>query len=131
MSELERLERFISQNPALQDVPILIVEGKPMSPREALENLKAGVLTEEISAAVKATLGSPQLTEEELWLLTEDYYRRMMQIPRELWPKIIWIGGEMNYEEAYRQVKQRTPKGREIAESYGTFLAEIKRRFHA
>lgn len=131
MSERERLERFISQNSALQDVPIFVVEGKPMSPREALENLKAGVLTEEISAAVKATLGSPQLTEEELWLLTEDYYRRMMQIPRELWPKIIWIGGEMNYEEAYCQVKQRTPKGREIMESYRTFLAEAKRRFHA
>lgn len=130
MPEIERLQRFITQNPALQDVPFLMVKGKPMSPREALENLQAGILTEEISAAIQRTLGSPQITLEELWVLAEEHYRRMMQVPKP-WPKIIWIGGEMNYEEAYQQVKQRTARGREIAESYRDLLAEMKRRLHA
>lgn len=128
MSEIEKLERFITENPALSDVPFIVVKGRPMSPKEALENLKAGVLTDEISAAIQAKLHSPELTVEELWILTEEYYRRMMEIPRELWPKIIWIGGEMNYEEAYREVKGRTPRGLEIMESHRTLLMEMERR---
>jgi hypothetical protein len=128
--EIQRLERFIRENPALADVPFIVVKGKPMSPKEALESLHAGILTEEISVAVQATLGSPEMTLEELWMLTEEYYRRMMEIPRELWPKIIWIGGEMNYEEAYREVKDRTPRGREIVEGYRALLAEMRRRLH-
>lgn len=128
---IRRLEEFIQKSPALKDVPFIVVEGKPISPEEALKNLKAGVLTEEISAAVQATLGSPEITLETLWILSEEYYRRLMEIPRELWPKIIWIGGEMmNYEEAYREIKGRTVKGRRIAESYRSLLEEMKRRLH-
>lgn len=125
MSEVERIRRFIRENSALADVPFILVEGIPMSPREALEHLERGEMVAEITRAV-ATLGS-SLTEEQLWLLTEEYYRRLLLKPPPR-PVIVWIGGKLTFEQALEEVRLRTPKGQELMKSYDGFLKELTRR---
>lgn len=125
MAEAEKIRRFIRENPALADMPFIVVEGIPMSPREALERLERGEMVAEITRAV-ATLGS-SLTEEQLWLLTEEYYRRLLLKPPPR-PVIVWIGGKLTFEQALEEVRLRTPKGQELMKSYDGFLKELTRR---
>lgn len=112
-------------NPGLAEVPFVIVEGVPLSPREALEYLERKEKAVEISRVV-ATLAL-NLREEQLQLLCEEHYRRLASLPPPR-PVIVWIGGKLTFEQALEEVRRRTPRGKVFVGAYGGLLAELSRR---
>jgi hypothetical protein len=122
--EIQKLERFIRENTALADTPFIVIFGKAVTPREALQNLKVGKLKEEIRVAV---LRLRPLSLDDLLILVEEHYRRLLSKPPP-YPKIMWLGGELTYEQALEEIRKRTPRGKELARSYQSLLNEIGRR---
>jgi hypothetical protein len=64
--KISRLRRFLSENPALAGIPIMVVGGRVISLREAVDMLERGVMTQEIIAKLQS-LGLDD--EEEMWTL--------------------------------------------------------------
>lgn len=126
MTEIDRLKKFIRENPALADTPFIIVFGRVMSPKEALQSLRAGKLKEEIRVA---TLRLRSLGLDDLFILVEEHYRRLLSKPPP-YPKIIWIGGRLTYEEALEEIRKKTPRSKELARSYQSLLNEMWRRLY-
>lgn len=115
---MKLLSTFKAKYPALAKVPFIVIEGKPFSPAELIEK----------PAVTLNMLDIRWLTEESIWILTEEHYRRLIatSIRR---PLIISINGvTMTYEEALEHVEKKTDKGKEIVESYKDLLREVYRR---
>jgi hypothetical protein len=120
--KIRRLESFIQTNPALANVPALIVAGKPTTLREALADLRAGRNVEEIMAGL-ATLGL-----DLPWELCQEFYRRLAAARPEL--KIVTLGfiPPMSPAEALSHVEARDDVGRMLVESYASLLSFIRAR---
>lgn len=122
--QIQKLNRFIVNNPALADVPFGIVRGRSITPREALAMLQRGEAVSEVVAAMEAAGMDPI---EQDWALIEDYYRRLLQLPGPH-PKIYIIGQEMDLKEALMHVIQRDAAGQELLRSYQNLTKEMARR---
>lgn len=122
--QIQKLNRFIANNPALADIPFGIVGGRSITPREALAMLQRGEAVSEVVAAMSSAGMDPI---EQDWALVEDYYRRLLQLPGPH-PKIYIIGQEMTLEEALRHVMQKDAAGQELLRSYQGLTREMARR---
>ena len=122
--QIQKLNRFIANNPALADVPFGTVRGVPITPRQALAMLQRGEAVSEVVAAMTSAGMDPI---EQDWTLVEDYYRRLLQLPGPH-PKIYVIGQEMTLEEALMHVRNRDAKGQELLRSYQGLTREMARR---
>jgi len=124
----QRLQRFIRRRPALADTPLLIVEGKPLSPREALEHLERREMVEQVSMKMEKLRLAAPIIQEELWLLTEEHYRRLLQLPP---PRIaIFIMSQQKkyrftLEECLEEVEKRTPFGKKLAENHQKLILQM------
>ena len=122
--QIQKLNRFIANNPALADVPFGTVRGVPITPRQALAMLQRGEAVSEVVAAMSAAGMDPI---EQDWTLVEDYYMRLLQLPGPH-PKIYIIGQEMTLEEALMHVRSRDAAGQELLRSYQALTREMARR---
>lgn len=128
--QVQKLMRFIRANPALADVPFGTVQGRPISPKQALAMLQRGeAVTEVVAAMATAGLDPPQ----QDWELAEEYYRRLLALPGPR-PKIYVIaegeivGQEITLEEALMHIRRRDAKGRGLLRSHQGLLREMARR---
>lgn len=121
---LQKLPRFITDNPALADNPIGLVKGRSTTLREALAKLQRGEDVSDVIAMLSAAGIDPP---EQDWQLVEDYYRRLLQRP-EPPPKIYIIGTEMSLQQALMHVQRRDPTGQQLFSAYQGMLRETARR---
>jgi len=123
--QIQKLNRFIANNPALADIPFGIVRGRSITPREALAMLQRGEAVSEVVAAMSSAGMDPI---EQDWALVEDYYRRLLQLPGPR-PKIYTFGQpEMTIENALAHVIAKDAKGQELLRSYQALTREMARR---
>jgi len=122
--QIQKLNRFIATNPALADVPFGIVRGRSITPREALAMLQRGEAVSEVIVAMEAVGMDPI---EQDWVLVENYYRKLLQLPGPH-PSIYIIGQEMNLEEALMHIIQKDTAGQELLRSYQGLTREMARR---
>jgi hypothetical protein len=122
--KLNRLAKFIAENPAFTNVPFMVVAGRPITPTEALAMLQTGRNVEEImSGLVKLGLDLP-------WELTEEFYRRLSAAYPEA-PKIYALQQyvpAMTPTEAYEHVKAKDPVGETLVRSYARLLEFMRLR---
>jgi hypothetical protein len=120
--KIARLESFIAQNPAMADVPALMVAGRPTTLREALDHLRAGRYVSEVMSGL-GTLGL-----DVPWQLCQEFYRRLMAARPET--KIYTLGfiPPMSPGEALRHVEARDETGRQLVEAYASLLGFIRAR---
>lgn len=122
--QIQKLNRFIANNRALADVPFGMVRGIPITPRQALAMLQRNEAVSEVIEAMSQAGMDPI---EQDWILVEDYYRKLLQLPGPH-PKIYIIGQEMTLEEALMHVMQKDAVGQELLRSYQGLTREIARR---
>ena len=73
--KISKLQTFINQNPAFADVQYAIIGGAYITPRDALVMLRRGQNVQVVITSL-ANIGVDP--EEEDWLLTEQYYRSLL-----------------------------------------------------
>ena len=113
---MRRLEEFIRENPALANVPYFSTRIGLLSPIEALNALRAGKISEE-------ELG----IDPDIWELTEEYYKRLAQLPGPK-PKIYILGYELTIEEACKHIRERTEIGKALVEAHSKLLKLIEEK---
>jgi len=122
--QIQKLNRFIANNPALAVVPFGIVRGRSITPREALAMLQRGEAVSEVIVAMEAVGMDPP---EQDWILVENYYRNLLQLPGPH-PTIYIIGQQMTLEEALMHVTKKDYAGQELLRSYQGLTREMARR---
>lgn len=122
--QIQKLNRFIANNPALADIPFGVVKGMSITPRQALAMLQRNEAVSEVITAMSQAGMDPI---EQDWILVEDYYRKLLQLPGPH-PKIYIIGQEMTLEEALMHVTQKDAEGQELLRSYQGLTREMARR---
>jgi len=122
--QIQKLNRFIANNPALADNPFGVVRGRTITPREALAMLQRGEAVSEVVVAMEAAGMDPI---EQDWALVEDYYKRLLQLPGPH-PKIYIIGEELSLEDALMAVKRRDAAGQQLLNSYQGLTREMAKR---
>jgi len=106
VAKIQRLALFVQQNPALADVPIGTVLGRPITPRQALETD---------------------------WELAEAYYRSLLAKPAPrptiyVLPKGAISGQEITIEEALEHIRRRDRIGLALLQSFEALKREMARR---
>lgn len=116
--KISSLERFISQNPALADVPAITIAGRPTTLREALNSLRAGVNVNEIVSGLKILGVDPPP-----WQLCQDFYRRLTAARSDI--KIATLGfvPPISPAEAFAHVQARDEVGTWLVKAYGDLLS--------
>jgi len=130
MAEVEqkiaKLRRFTARFPALADVPALMVRGEPKSLRQALAMLEK---REDVEVVLRALETFGLNSEEEIWRMAEEYYRRLAELPPPR-PRILVLQPpELTIEQALEQVRRRTDVGRTLLEAYASLLNELRARY--
>jgi len=122
--KIARLERFIRANPALADVPFMVIRGRPVSPREALSLLRSGRFINEVVTGLSRLGIDP---EEEMWRLVEEFYRKVAVAAPGI--KIYALGGyvpAMSPEEALMHIRRRDEVGKQLLKMYESMLQFMK-----
>lgn len=122
--QIQKLNRFIANNPALADVPFGVVRGRSITPRQALAMLQRSEAVSEVVVAMNAAGMDPI---EQDWALVEDYYRKLLQLPGPH-PKIYIIGEELSLEDALMAVRRRDAAGQQLLNSYQSLTREMAKR---
>jgi hypothetical protein len=121
--KVRRLESLVAQQPALANVPVIKIAGRPATLREALDYLKLGRNTSEIIAGLQALgLDLP-------WDLAEEFYRRLAAARPEL--KIYALQAyvpAMTPAEALQHIRARDAVGEELVKAYNGLLSFIRMR---
>jgi len=128
--KISRLERFVSANPALADVPFMVIEGRSLTPREALSYLKAGRYVDQIIEGL-AKLGIDPPEEELPWELAEEFWKRYAAARQ---PGIYALVGylpSMTPQEAYEHIKARDQVGQTLVKAYDSLLKFMRARMEA
>jgi hypothetical protein len=119
--KIGKLESYIRQNPAFSSVPFMRVAGRPVTPKEALELLRAGKNVDEIIAGLGAIGIDPQ---EQTWELAEDFYRRLAAVSPD-YPKIYALSAyipAMSPKEALEHIKAKDSIGEQLVKLYSGML---------
>jgi hypothetical protein len=127
--KVSRLRRFLSENPALAGIPIMVVGGRAISLREAADMLERGVMTQEIIAKLQS-LGLDD--EEEMWTLVERFWESVAAARPDI--KIYALGGYipvMSPAEALEHIRARDDVGKSLVKMYSSLLSYIKMRMNA
>jgi len=125
--KISRLERFVFSSPALADIPFMTIEGRAISPREALSYLRAGRYVDQIIDGL-AKLGIDPPEEELPWELAEEFWKRYAAARQ---PRIYAIAGylpSMTPQEAYEHIKARDQVGQNLVKSYESLLKFMRAR---
>jgi len=125
--KISRLEKFVAQNPALAGIPFLTIEGRHITPHEALSYLRAGrYVTRIIEGLAKLGIDPP---EEELpWELAEEFWKRYAAARQ---PGIYALAGylpSMTPAEAYEHIKARDQVGQTLVKAYDSLLKFMRAR---
>jgi len=130
MAEVEvkitKLRRFTARFPALADVPALMVRGEPVSLKQALAMLEA---RENVEAVLSALEVFGLNSEEELWRMAEEYYRRLTELPPPRPRILILQPPELTIEQALEHVRRKTDVGRTLMEAFASLLNELRARY--
>jgi hypothetical protein len=122
--KINRLTRFLADNPAFASVPFLIVAGRSITPTEALAMLRAGQNVSEIM------VGLTKLGLDLPWELTEEFYRRLSAAFPEA-PKIYALQQyvpAMTPTEAYEHVRAKDAVGESLVKMYANLLSFMRLR---
>jgi len=122
-TKISKLQNFVSRNRALADIPVGKVNGRTISPRDALNMLHRNQSTQQVIQ----TLRTAGIDPPEDWELAEAYYRSLLEKPGPK-PRIYCIGQEMTIEEALTHIRRRDRKGEELLDSYRGLKQELARR---
>ncbi|MEW6498343.1 MAG: hypothetical protein AB1589_38455 [Cyanobacteriota bacterium] len=120
------LERLIATSPALANVPFVKVAGRPVSPSEVLNMLRAGLNVKEILSAL-ASIGM-----DEPWEEAEEFWRRQAAVSPER-PKIYALAQyvpAMTPSQAYEHVRRRDDVGETLVRAYSTLLEFMRLRIN-
>jgi len=121
-----RLRRFISDNPALANVPVMVVYGRPISLSEALSYLESGIYVGEILEGLR------NMGFDDPWVLAEAFYRRLATAYPGL--RIYGLGAyvpAMSPAEALEHIRRRDEIGEQIVSAYRRLLEFIRMRVDA
>lgn len=120
--KIARLERFINENPAMADVPVITVAGRPTTLREALAHLRAGMYVSEVMTGLAALgLDLP-------WELCQTFYRQLAAARPKVKLATLMFIPPMSPAEALSHVEARDDVGRELVKAYASMLSFIKTR---
>lgn len=124
--KISMLEKFVTENPALANVPAMFITGKATTPREALTYLRAGNYVSEVMSSLK-TLG----LDAPPWELCQEFYRRLAAARPEL--KIVSLGfvPPISPAEALSHIEAKDDTGKWLVESYAGLLNYMKMRVNA
>ena len=125
MRKIRALEAWVREHPALADVPVATVAGRPVSPREILGMLRRGEGVEEALAALAKAGLDPD--EEEEWRLLEEYLRRLLEQPGPK-PVIMVLGQAITLQQALVHVRARDAKGKALLQMYRRLRAYMATR---
>lgn len=130
MSEekIRSLSAWVAKNPGLADVPSIIVNGVPLSPREALNMIVNGIQVEETIAALTKFGIDP--TEAEMWILAEAYLKKQIAAPGPKVKVVIFQQGQQfqySLERMLEEVKNKTDLGYKFLQIYGSLLAQMQK----
>lgn len=120
--KIRRLESFLTANPALADVPALMVAGRPTTLREALDHLRAGRYTSEILAGL-AVLGV-----DLPWQLCQEFYHRLVAARPEAKLYALGFIPPVSPGEALRHVEAKDETGRQLVQAYASLLSFVRAR---
>lgn len=128
-NKIAKLEELIRAKPALADVPFIVVNGTPLSPRQALANLKAGISANAIMRQMQVAGFDPAGRNE--YKLAEEYYRRLAAQPRPPIIASISIPGVtlppgMTYQRALQEIMAHTAIGDQLVKAHLLLLNQIK-----
>jgi hypothetical protein len=120
-----RLEDFLRANPALANVPFIMVAGRPVTPSEALYMLRAGVNVWEVMAGLWALgLDLP-------WELAEAFYERLVAARPDITIFAIGYLPAMSPAEALEHIRRRDEVGEYLVRAYASLLEFIRARIDA
>jgi len=123
--KIRALEAWVREHPALADVPVATVAGRPVSPREILGMLRRGEGVEGALAALAKAGLDPD--EEEEWRLLEEYLRRLLEQPGPK-PVIMVLGQAITLQQALVHVRARDAKGKALLQMYRRLRAYMATR---
>ena len=117
------LQNLIRARPAYANIPIVVVNGTPMTARELLARLQRGEMVAEIVSALTRVGLDPQ--PEQYWQLAQAYYERLAREAPTL--RIVCLGRILSPAEAAEEIRKRTPVGQTLVQTYMKLLAEMGR----
>jgi len=117
-----RLQNYIRQNPAMANVPFLVVGSRHVSPKEALGQLG----NPDVMAALQSAGIDPP---EDDWALTAEYYRRLAAKARPP-PVIAQLQGgyitKMTPAQALAEIEARTAIGEQLVKAQSKLINRIR-----
>ena len=124
---VDKIRRFIQENPALAHVPFLLVGGKPITPMDALK------LALKNDRRVLQTLRQLDPTPEETWVLAEEYYRRLVSANPNI--RIFSLGRilppDMSLTEILDHIRKRDEIGLKLMVNYQRLVRFMRERMNA
>lgn len=123
----DSLKRLVSSRPGVAEIPIMLLDGKPMTPKQLMYLMERGLLPEEKIIEIF----SSEATTDEIWLLTENFYSRLLKTPAKdirlatfsLTPS--GIPASMTLHECYDHVVARDDVGRWLTQLFSRLLIQI------
>ena len=123
-SKISKLQRFVSENPSLANVPFLVVHGKAITPIEALSMFRSGINVASILKAISEQLDIDP--ESVNWKLAEEFFKRVAAAGPEA-PKIYSLQlPPITPMEALEHIRRRDEIGKMLVESYKNLLRHMK-----
>ena len=118
---IEKLTEFARSKPALAEVPIIVVDGIPLSLNEVLypTRLSTILTVEQLERLKEVTL-----SEEESWLLAEEHYRRLSKKPLANRIRLLSFvrskeqPSVLSFEEILEHIKKRDAIGERMRSRY-------------
>ena len=135
--KISKLQTFINQNPGLADVQYAIIGGAYITPRDALVMLRRD---QNVQAVITSLANIGVDPEEEDWLLTEQYYRSLLDTQARSGKKAPSIhkirtmrkgsvtGESMTIQQAIAHIQARDLVGQSLVETYQSLRREMARR---
>lgn len=125
MSEIQRLQKFVSEKPGLALTPLFFIQGSYISPKEALERLNRNLNVAEIKTEVnKRGLTTP----EQERSLTIAHYQSLLQHKEQ--PRVLWFQAPFpvpqSVEKLIEEIRNNTPIGKSLVQAHVRFLRDLK-----
>jgi len=124
---IDKIKKFIQQNPSLANVPFLMVRGRPITPMDALK------LALKNDRDVLRAIRTLDPTQEESWILAEEYYKRLASANPNI--RVFSLGRilppDMSITEVLEHIRNRDEIGRKLMANYQRLLKFMRERINA
>jgi len=116
------LEKFSKKRGGLLNVPLIIREGKVITVKQFLMEAPERQIDKERALFLRQKNPS-----EDLFLLTEEFYKQKIKKFSPGVLHILWLGNtvELSPKDCLDEVKNRTSLGEALVRVYGNFLKQI------